>query len=109
MTELRKYAMTELEELRAQKKQLEARINELLRGETRTGSVKLEYYTSASYGLRWRVAVLNDEVKGLTWHTALNGTTRNAVVGKLPKLIADLQALYEAVKGGEADGQRTGD
>ena len=100
--------MTELEELREQKKQLEARINELLRGETRIGSVKLEYYPSASYGLRWRVAVLNDEAKGLTWHTALNGITRDAVIKKMPKLIEELQSLYEAVKGKDDD-QRTGD
>ena len=91
--------MTELEELRMQKKELEAKIQELLRGETRKGSVKLEYYPSASYGLRWRVAVLNDEAKGLTWHTALNGITRDAVIKKMPKLIEELQLLYEAVKG----------
>lgn len=94
-------SLTRIDELKRQRKEIEAEIRRLKRKETAIGDSKIEFNSNASYGLFWRVAYRTD-VKGVQWKTVVNGKSKQEVVQKLGDAIESLQKLYDAVREGKA-------
>ena len=95
--------MTELEQLIKQRDEISAKIRDLRYQMIGVNGARLEKNANASYGLVWRVCVLNDEKKGMQWRTVVNGRTREDVVSKLGNVIDDLKNLYVKVQGESND------
>lgn len=90
--------MTELEQLIKQRDEISAKIRDLRYQMIGVNGARLEKNANASYGLVWRVCVLNDEKKGMQWRTVVNGRTREDVIAKLGNVIDDLKNLYVKVQ-----------
>ena len=104
--------MTELEQLREQKKKIDQRIRELKRREIVVGKVKIgmesyptdlpdRYYVAIEAG--YRDGNRTDAMGRTAWRSIINGPSKEAVVAGIPEIILDLQALYDQ----EAAGSET--
>lgn len=108
--------MTELEELMAQKKELEAKIRELRTdGVVMTdGAALVKTRSKSNPNGAWRIRLLPREESLCGWKRAqfrssavnvvIGSTDRAEVIAQLPLVIADLQELQEKLQN-EADNQ----
>lgn len=86
--------MGELERLIEQKKEIEKRIKEIKTQEVRQGRVKYHIVSHKNYlGDEYLVSVKLDR-----WNRALSSFSRDSLLEEIPKLIDDLQKLYEKLQ-----------
>ena len=100
---------SEIELLKQQKREIEQRLRELEQAEkyVRVGRVKMTYerYTGCAPDY-YCVSVLLNKVtlshtKKTMWRGIIQGERKSEAVAQIPEVIADLQQLYEQLKGEE--------
>ena len=87
-----------LEELKAKRKELDDQIKSLQSNETTYGLVKIdkEHFPTErpdEWGLYIRCDMGNTILKG-RWKCVIKDTDKEAVIGKIPGLVEDLQRLF---------------
>ena len=96
--------MNELDELIAQKREIEQKIREVRRREVTVGKVKVgmehyptdlpdRYYVAIETG--YKGGNRKDAMGRSAWRSIINGPSREAVIAGIPEVIRDLQALYD--------------
>lgn len=99
----------EIELLKQQKREIEQRLRELEQAEkyVRIGKVKMTYEHFAGYVPDYYcISVLLDKVtrsqtKKTMWRGIIQGEKKSEAIAQIPEVIADLQELYDKLKGEE--------
>ena len=96
--------MTELELLRQQKREIEAKIKSLQNRAMQCGSAKISVdHLNYPYREKYSVAVRATHISWnqQRWQTIISGLDRESVINAIPGIVADLQELYESAKAEE--------
>lgn len=101
--------MSEIDQLKAQRREIDQKIKELEQAEknARVGRAKMSYvHFSGIAPDYYAISVLCNKVTlcdndKTMWRTIIQGARKPEAVAQIPKVIADLQALYEQLKGEE--------
>lgn len=100
--------MNELEELKAQRDEINRRIREIkYKEQPQTERVKMLYQGSKKYE-RWSVSLgvnnaFNDKIR---WCHIASNETREEALNDVLRVIEDLKEFYEIAKGGEENVQQ---
>lgn len=87
--------MSELEELKRQKKEIEHRIKELMNPVNSTGTAKLDLHRY-SRGDEWYIAVkTRNQNSNPVWRGIISNCDRQACIDQIDEVIADLTELKE--------------
>ena len=106
--------MTEIEELKKQVRELQRKIESMTMGEVAVGRAKLDLSTTRQ-GV-WRLSyhvelndVYNWKVINAKWVNLAQSSDREKVIDEIPKVISDMQKLYDALKAKESKDEREGE
>lgn len=100
---------SEIERLKAERREIDQRIKELEQTEkfARTGRAKMSYVHFPGYHPDYyAISVLCNKVTlpnntKTMWRTIIQGEKKSEAAAQIPEVIADLQKLYEQLKGEE--------
>lgn len=95
--------MTRIEELREQKRLIEKEIKELTNADIVCNRAKLKFqHYSTERSDEWIVCMKANASK-CRWFPVFYANSKSEAIAEIPKLIDDLNGLYDELKGGNDD------
>lgn len=98
--------MTELEKLKAEKREIEAKIRQLQKQNTQYGIAKVdvEHYPTSKpdrhfLAVYYKPIPYNGYEGRSKWQTIFSANDRQSVINAIPTIVQNLEALYEMLRG----------